>query len=850
MVDELSARARRNTGTACSPAPRVAPWLQIAALVFLQSLGPAPAHAQEVSTVRSGAAEPDAEAKVGKQLLAFRIAGAAPQIDGRLNDDVWQAVDQIADFVQWEPDNLAPLSERTVVQVAYDDRYLYIAVRCFDQDPSGITAGLGRRDTRPPTDWIEVGFDPQHDHLTAYVYEANPSGVQGDFEYFDDTRLNRDYDGVWEVGTQVTAEGWMAEFRIPFSQMRFVVPSDGNVIWGFTVRRTIYRKGEYGEWTGRARGEQGNVSRWGHLVFADRLVPPHRVELLPFTLARREELAGVSPEHGASVGLDVRMGLGTSATLSVTINPDFAQVEQDPAVLNLTVFETFFPEKRPFFLEDSRIFIPPRRQFRLFHSRRIGQRPGRFGLQPGDRLVDRPDETTILGAVKVTGKANTWTYGALTGLTSREYATVDAVSVGEAGNETVRRANRLIEPLASYNVARVQRDVLGGSSNVGAIATAVVRERDADAVTGGIDYNIRWARNLFNWNGTWMGTRAPFGAATRAGFGGVTNLDYVGKHVEFNSNIGHISRNFRNADLGFLMNSRVDKTDLDVAFVLRQPDPWGVLRSLQSSIGGGQGWNGDRVVFERFMTTGVNGQFRNFWDVNLSMRHDFRAMDDLDTRGGPPIVRPAESSMTVSVSSDSRKTWQVTLGLAGARDEEGGWAADIEPEVRLQPSDRLQLALTTSYRSAQDVAQWITNRDVNGDARIDHVYGRLRRDVVDVAARATYGFSRDMTLEVFLQPFVAVGDYTDIRRLAQPFSFAFAPAALPFDPDFNRKSLRGNTVLRWEYVRGSTLFFVWNMSTLDVTRPGVFTPLEDLGSAFRAEGTYVFMVKMTYWLGL
>jgi hypothetical protein len=797
----------------------------------------------------STAAEPAAEAKAGKDLRAFRITGDAPQIDGRLNEEAWRVAEAIEDFVQWEPDNMAPLSERTVVQVAYDDRHLYVAVRCYDREPSGITAGLGRRDTRPPTDWLEVGFDPQHDHLTAYLYETNPSGVQGDFEFFDDTRLNRDYDAVWEVGTQVTADGWMAEFRIPFSQMRFVVPPDGDAVWGFTVRRTIYRKGEFGEWTGRPRGEQGNVSRWGHLVFADRLLPPRRVELLPFTLARRDNLAGARAEHAVSGGLDLRVGLGTSATLSATINPDFAQVEQDPAVLNLTVFETFFPEKRPFFLEDSRTFIPPRRQFRLFHSRRIGQPPGRLSLQPGDRLVGQPDQTTILGAAKVTGKASTWTYGALTALTAREYAEVDAVTVDHTGTETLTRANRLIEPLTSYNVARVQRDILGGSSNVGAIATAVVRERDADAYTGGVDYNIRWARNLFVWNGHWMGTRAPLADATRTGFGGATNLDYVGKYVEFNSNFSHIGPHFRNTDLGFL-TSRVDKTDFDGAFILRQPDPWRAFRRIQVSVGGGEGWNGDRVVFERFMSTVVNTQFRNFSSVDVRMRRDFRVFDDLDTRGGPPIVKPAETSLSVSVSSDSRNTWQAEVRLSGGRDEEGGWNANIEPELRLQPSARLQMSVGTNYRSAQTVAQWITNRDVDDDGGIDHVYGSLRRDVIDVTGRATYGFSRDMTLEVFLQPFVASGDYTDIRRLARPFSFQFDPATIPFDPDFNRKSLRGNIVLRWEYLRGSTLFVVWNMSTLDLARPGIFTPLRDLGSAFGADGTHVFMLKMTYWLGL
>jgi hypothetical protein len=414
----------------------------------------------------------------------------------------------------------------------------------------------------------------------------------------------------------------------------------------------------------------------------------------------------------------------------------------------------------------------------------------------------------------------------------------------------VTRANRLIEPLTSYNIARLQRDILRGSSNIGGLVTGVVRDKDVDAYTGGIDYNIRWARNLFAWNGTWMGTRAPFPDRIRNGFGGVTNLDYVGKHVEVNSNFAYISPNFRLTDLGFLMNSRVDKTDFDGTFVLRQPDPWKAFRRIQFSVGGVQGQNLDRVVFERAAYSSLNLQFRNFWNVNSTVRHNFRALDDLDTRGGPPIVSLAESSVNLSMSSDSRKTWQVELGLSGARDEEGGWDTSVEPEVRMQPSAQLQVSLGTSYRAARTVAQWITNRDVNQDGVIDHVYGRLRRNVIDVTGRATYGFSRDMTLEVFLQPFVAVGDYTDIRRLARPSSFEFEPATLTTNPDFNRKSLRGNVVMRWEYVRGSTLYFVWNMSTLDLERPGVFTPGRDLRSVFGADGTHVVMVKMSYWLGL
>ena len=821
-------------------------WIFISLGIFLGSLGTRPLCAQGTA----GTSEPPVPEKAGKVVHAVRITDNPPTIDGHLDEEIWAVADAIDDLVQWEPDNMAPPSEHTMVQIAYDDRYLYVAARCYEQEPSSIDTGLGRRDNFPPTDRISIGFDPRHDHLSAYIFETNPSGVQGDFRLFNDTQTDLDYDGVWEVGTQVTGEGWTVEFRIPFSQMLFDIPPGDEVVWGVNVKRTIHRKGELSQWVGRPRGDQGEVSRWGHLVFTDRLEPPRRVEFIPFVFGRRRDLATTNePEHTIEGGLELRLGLGTSATFSAAINPDFAQVELDPAVLNLTVFESFFPEKRPFFLEDSRIFLLPHSQFPLFHSRRIGARPGRFQLEADDHLIGRPEQTTILGAAKLTSTGSRWIYGALTALTAREYATVDSVAIDNAGTEQVLRSDRLIEPLTSYNVVRVQRDILDGSSTMGAIATAVVREQDSDAFTGGFDYDIRRDRNRIFWNGHWVGTRAPLPEGVRTGFGGATNFNFSRKHWGFFGHFDHFSPNFRNTDLGF-HRQRVNKTDGSGGVRLAQPDPWGPFRRVFFSVSSGQRWNDDRLVFSRWGYTSLETQFRNFWNVRTEFTHDFQVMDGLDTRGGPPIVRPARTRINVSIDSDSRKSWQFRLGLLGSRDEEGGWGGRIGPSLDLQPSDRLQASLSTNYNFGRDIAQWITNQDPDGDGGTDYVYGTLRRDVLDVTARATYAFHRDLTLQVFLQPFVARGDYTDIRRLARPSSFEFESTTLPFNPDFNRKSLRGNIVLRWEYVRGSTLFFVWNMSTFDDARPGIFTPLRDLSTTFSAEGTHVFVVKLNYWLGL
>jgi hypothetical protein len=790
-------------------------------------------------------AEPAIPEKTGKSLEAFRVEDTHTlRIDGRLDDEAWKVAATIDDFVQMEPQNMSAPGERTVVQVAYDKRYVYVGVRCYMSDPATIRSSLGRRDNIPASDRIYLSFDPRHDHQTGYVYMLNVSGVQGDFTLFDDTQNSFDYDGVWEAATHVDRNGWTAEVRIPFSQMRFDTPDGESATWGFNVERHIAGTGEEAWWVPTPRGVTGRVSRFGHLVFGERLAPPRRIELLPFTLASVEHHTTDADSAGLNGGLDIRIGLGAS-TLSATINPDFGQVEADPAVLNLSVFETFFPEKRPFFLEDSRIFVLPYGQMPSFYSRRIGQVPGRLALHDGEALVSKPRQTTILGAAKLTGKSSGWTYGVLGAVTSREYAVVDVTTVDDDRNETItRNGNRLVEPAALYTVGRIQRDL--GGSNVGLISTAVVREKDRDAFTGGPDFNIRWDRNRFTLNGHWLVTRAPIDAVMRTDHGGVVNLNFEAKHLAAYLHADHFGRNFRNADIGFL-RSRADKNDVSGTVEAIQPDPWKMFRRISGHVGTQHQWTDNRLVFGRVVFGGFNANLRNYWRVFGGADHLFDRFDDLDTRGGPVIARPSGDSYYLGVYSDSRKKWRGSVFTSGKRDAAGGWERSVEPGVSMQVADRLQAEVSVNYQLGRDAAQWIQNEDLDGDGADENIYGRLKRHVVNVTGRATYSFTRDLTFEAYLQPFVAAGDYTDIRRLALPRSYSFAPVTIGNDPDFSDKSLRGTIVMRWEYLRGSTLFLVWNMATNDDTRPGQFSPLRDLGAGFGAPGSHAFVAKLSYW---
>jgi len=798
------------------------------------------------------AQEPDVPEKKGKVVRAVRV-NSPPRIDGRVDDKAWSRAQPISDFTQEEPENGEAPTESTKVWVVYDDQALYVAVRAYDSEPNKIVGRLTRRDQWSESDWIFIAIDSRHDHQTGFAFGVNPAGVKIDAYLYNDTREDESWDAVWDAETSIDSLGWCVEFKIPYSMLRF--PPAERYTWGFNVSRRISRKKEEDVWVYKPRKASGGVSRFGHLVGIEGIKPHRRLEILPYVVSRstfEPKNPLINPdgrEFFQGLGADIKYGFGPGITLDLTINPDFGQVEADPSVLNLTVFETFFEEKRPFFIEGAKLFETP---FTLFHSRRIGKRPGRFGVCSGDEVLKWPDCTTILGAAKLTGKTSGGTsFGVLDAVTAREYATVDSVVYDETtGMEKRFRRKRLIEPLTNYFVGRLQQDLLQGNSTIGAIFTAVNRQNSESAYTGGVDWNLRFFHNTYSLSGQIAGSRAGPWDDRKNGYGIQFKLTkQAGKWIRGRLRFEAESPHFRINDLGYLRRNDWIGTGCWLQF--RTQDPRWITRRTFHNFNTWVGWNFDRVNLSKGFNYNNSIQFLNYWWAGWGFSHNFKTYDDLDTRGGPLIVDPPSTGAWLWFKSDSRKALQINPVIFFGRSEGGSHWWGVQLRVKIKPSPSLSLTFSPRYNRSFDAAQWVTNIDEDGDGTLDHfVYGELRSQVWDLTMRADMTFTRDLSFQFYMQPFIAVGRYSNFKELARPASFEFRPYQIDLNPDFNSKSLKSNAVLRWEYRPGSTLYVVWSQSRSDFSHPGDFSFGRDFGKLFTAQGQNIFLIKTSYWFNL
>ena len=783
------------------------------------------AAAQGAQSIPGGAVAADSSAPGPNLMLPHGEAPtlqAAPligsiHIDGHLDDAAWANATPVDHFTQRQPEEGKPCSERTEVRAVIGDDALFIGARLWDKDAKKIRSRLVRRDDDLQSDYLAVLIDAYHDHSTAVLFRVSPSGSINDASIAANGNQDFSWDPVWQAAASIDSLGWTAELEIPLSQLHY--NTSGDAVWGIQVRRWINRRQELSEFSFTPLKENSSVARYGHLTGIGSVQAGRHLEMLPYATMRSEHLT-TDPgnpfrdgsENFPAAGVDLKYGLTSNLTLNATVNPDFGEVEVDPAVVNLSAFETFYPEKRPFFVEGANVFrfgdMESFNNFNTtipFHGRRVGREPQRSLDSDIYRFVDAPVHTTIAGAAKLTGKTrNGWTMGFLDAVTPEERA--DYVDTTGAQLKTP------VEPLTNYFVGRVRRDYRHGNTQVGGIFTSVRRDLADPALdsqlrktawTGGVDLNHYWASRKWSLDAMFLGSRVEGSADAIASTQqssaryfqrpDATHLDYdptrtsltghadqvsinkiAGKHGEGSLTYQEWSPGFEINDLGF--QNAADSRGLSSLAMYKESTPHKVVRNWDSFVFANWSWNygGDRTYVEY---AGVaEGTFSNYWYGSVRGEWYPGSLDDRLTRGGPLSRVPPGGAFKMGITTDSRHSTTLSLNGALVWDAAGGHLRTLSASLSTRPTTNLRVLFEPSVRKLLDHAQYVTTEDdptaiETYGAR--YVFASLHQDQLALDTRVEWTFSPKLSFQLYVQPLIVSGDYTRFKELRAPRQFEF-----------------------------------------------------------------------------
>jgi hypothetical protein len=844
-----------------------------------------------------------------------RVEGEAPVIDGLFDDPAWEQVEWGGDFTQQQPDDGKAPSEPTQFKILYDDKNLYVAIRAWDAHPDKIVKRMSRRDGFAG-DWVEINIDSYYDRRTAFSFTASVSGVRSD-EYVSNNGDNWDtnWDPIWYLKTHVDDKGWNAEYRIPLSQLRFADKPEH--IWGIQVTRRFFRNEERSLWQYIPQNSPGWVHLFGELHGISGIKPQKQVEIMPYVVARHERFekqegnpfADGTASH-LDIGVDGKVGITSDITLDFTINPDFGQVEADPSQVNLSAFQLFFSERRPFFIEGNNTLNFPVSQSvaggnfnqdNLFYSRRIGKRPFYSPNLEENEYADAPDNTRILAAAKLTGKNHKGlSWGLLESITPKMEAEIDFN--GERRRETV-------EPFTNYLVGRVQKDINKANTVVGAMFTATNRNINddhlkflhTDAYTGGIDFLHNWnnRKYYFRFNGIFShvkGAKASIMRTQRAnehlfqrpsarhvsvdtsrtsltGTGGTVAVGKNSGDLVFQSGVTWRSPQVELNDVGFLISS--DLINHWTWAQYRILKPFSIFRSLRIN---GNEWlhfdfGGQNT--RRAINLNAHTQFKNFWHAGTGSTMMGRRISNADLRGGPAITYPGGYEYWYYFQTDNRKKLRFNFeqwSFRGFDDVEKSWGAFVS--INYRPIDALNISLSPNYNHTLNQLQYVTTTTYNSQSR--YITARINQDIYGMSVRFNYVVTPDLTIEYWGQPFIARGKYDDFKKITEPDAEQYADRFYTFtgneisfnnisnryevdenadgavdyslyNPDFNFVQFRSNMVVRWEYIPGSTLFLVWTQSRTDNVSTQDKNSFAHLSrSLFDKTAHNIFLIKYTY----
>jgi hypothetical protein len=840
-----------------------------------------------------------------------------PVLDGKLDDPIWEKLEWATDFTQREPDDGKPPSQQTSFKITYDDKNLYVGIRAHDREPEKIVRRVTRRD-QFDGDWVEINIDSYFDHRTAFSFTINAAGVKGDEAISNDgDNWDTNWNPIWFAAVGIDNEGWIAEMRIPFNQLRFASDKEEQV-WGIQVMRRNFRKQERSVWQHIPQNSPGWVSLFGELHGLKGVKSAHRIEVLPYavTSARRfEEEAGNPFATGAtnkfSGGLDAKLGVTSDLTMDVTVNPDFGQVEADPSQVNLTAFETFFEEKRPFFIEGNSILDyrlaggdGPFSNDRLFYSRRIGRAPHLYPALNAGEFAKAPDNTSIAAAVKLTGKTQGGvSIGLMDALTDEEEAEIDLSG---------QRRREIVEPRTNFFIGRLQKDFNKGQSAIGGMFTATHRDLSnapandltRAAYSGGIDVRHQWHNRTYYLEGLAVmsqirGDASAISAAQTASQRYYQRPD--ADYVEFDPNRTSLSGHGGNLSLGRGGNSplrinlgatwRSPGLELNDAGFLRQADrimqhswagyritnPFAIFNRLNINLNQWRGWNfGGETVFKGGNING-GGQLKNYWFVWGGLGREGEDLATTALRGGPALRLPAQWNQWFNFQSDQRKAIQVGMFAFNSWKDEGDTHShEVGLQSTFRPMNAMSLRVNPFYSLNYDDLQYVGTVERDGASR--YLFGRINQKTLGVTLRLDYSITPDLTVQFYGQPFVSAGKYSHFKRITstraeryedrfQTFgnelSYDENSAAYGVDesgdgaadyffgkPDFNFRQFRSNLVVRWEYSPGSTAFLVWSQGRTGFDGSGEFSFRDDVKNLFEVYPDNVFLIKLNRWFSL
>jgi hypothetical protein len=822
-----------------------------------------------------------------------------PRIDGRLDDACWQQVGAWeGGFIQQQPNQAKPPSQETEIKILYDDTYLYMAIVCYDSEPEKIRSILGRRDENMG-DMAGIALDSYFDKQTAFEFNVTAAGQKVDLMHLGEYGWDFNWDAVWDGKASVGDSAWYAEMRVPFSQLRYADKKEH--VWGMHVWRWIDRLKEEDQWKLIPVDAPAMVYIFGELRGIKDIPYKRNFELLPYAKTKYVSEAVKNPTAG--FGLDGKIGVTSDFTLDYTINPDFGQVEADPSVLNLTSYEVFYDEKRPFFLEGNSILDYGAGSDLLFYSRRIGTAPGYVPEYGANETLSMPDQTSILNALKLTGKNHSGlSLGVINSMTARENAVISFN--GQEREEAV-------EPFTNYFIGRLKQDFNDGKTVLGGMVTSTVRNIKDDhlkylpdnSLVGGIDFQHNWLNRkyfvdvksfLSNVNGSEQAIAAlqrnsrhyfqrpdathltfdetltslkGWGGELRGGkrsgkFRLVGSLDWRSPGVELN-------------DVGYLRQADYINQELSMLYWVNKPR--GILHSYYFEVDQehNRSYGGEKLGDE--IMGHLRMQFKNLWKLDLLGERSFYEIDTRKLWGGPSLRIDGETSAQLLLQTNSSKDLFLGLGAEFTRnDDRISYADEYTFYIQWQVGSRFTLSSMNNFDVETDYNQCVTRIFRNVDPSTQYLVGNIDRKTISSTIRAEFFVTPELSFQYYGNPYATIGKYADYRFVAdsksKDLNARFVPLSIVTldngetwlrddrrnpvlnlttdNPDFNFQEFRSNFVARWEYKTGSTLYFVWtNIRSRyqSFYEPSIFESLKGIGKV-KAENA--FMLKVSFWFSL